>query len=94
LHHGIIAYAEKQADLLDCCVRSYAQYWLPTLKAKDVKPCWEAKYSNIAIAENSHNRKGEDNGAEDDGDELGSEDEDRNVDIIEADVHYDFETDI
>lgn len=42
--HGLQAYAEKQADLLEQLAHKYAKYWLPILKAKGISPCWESRY--------------------------------------------------
>jgi hypothetical protein len=38
--HGIVAYAEKQADLCEGLASICATHWLPVLKAKDITPDW------------------------------------------------------
>ena len=83
-----MAYAEKQAVLLECQAVSYAKFWLPILKSKGVIPCWSDKYGGGG--------KGEPDVAKlaGDGDsdiEQHSESEGEDIDITEDHVHDDFE---
>jgi hypothetical protein len=39
-----VAYAEKQAALLDRLAHSSAECWLPVLKAHGITPSWGADY--------------------------------------------------
>jgi hypothetical protein len=93
LHHGIDAYAEKQAALLDHHATNYAQHWLPILKVKGITPCWEGKYSigghHVLVV----NGQDDENADKDDVDGDDSEVE-QDAEITEVDVYDKFEIDI
>jgi hypothetical protein len=87
IRHGIEAYAEKQAVLLERRAVSYAKYWLPLLKSKGVIPCWSDKYGGGGEGEPDVAKLAGDDGDE----EQHSESEGEDIDITEDQVHDDFE---
>jgi hypothetical protein len=93
LRHGIDAYAEKQAVLLDRRATNYAQHWLPILKAKGITPCWEGKYSICGHHVPVVNGQDDENRDKDDVDGDDSEVE-QDTEITEVNVYDKFEIDI
>lgn len=49
IHHGVNAYAEKQARLLERRVAQYSSYWLKFLASYDITPSWGEKYINQVV---------------------------------------------
>lgn len=47
--HGVVAYAEKQAQLCECLAQSCITTWLPALKGTDVTSDWVCCSSTLAI---------------------------------------------
>lgn len=88
VRHGIDAYAERQAALLEQRAVNYAQYWLSALKAKGVTPCWEVKYFGTSQVETNEAAVLTEGGSDDDGENSENEE----GDITENTVHDDFET--
>jgi hypothetical protein len=93
LRHGIDAYAEKQAALLDRRATNYAQHWLPILKAQGITPCWEGKYRigghHVPVVDGQDDENAEKDDVDGDDSEV-----EQDAEITEVDVYDKFEIDI
>ena len=90
LQRGIEAYALRQAALQQRIANGHAKRWLPVLKAKGFTPCWASRYSDIcvpALAQSAQDQVVDEvESDEDDGDADGE--------VVEDDIHDDYETDL
>jgi hypothetical protein len=77
VHHGLVAYAERQADLLERIAGGHAKHWLPILKVNSIVSDWAVKYLASGMSAAA-------------GGEVGSDDsDDAKVDDSEEDIFDD-----
>ena len=77
VHHGLVAYAERQADLLKRIAGGHVKHWLPILKVNSIVSDWAVKYLASGMSAAA-------------GGEVGSDDsDDAKVDDSEEDIFDD-----